>query len=352
MVKKQLKAIFPSSLNQNIKNAGRVLRSCIFFLTHQLMRPSELAVGGQAVIEGVMMRGQKGFAIAVRRPNGEISIKREEKVPWHRKYKFLGVPVIRGVSVLFEAMVLGFQALEYSANAAMEEIKPEQSEDEKLPVISTTAMLGMFVISMAFAIGLFIILPNVATQYMNLNEASKPITFHLVAGVIRMAIFFIYVLVISRMNDIKRVFEYHGAEHKTIHAYEQDLELNVENTKIQSRFHPRCGTSFVLTVMVVSIFVFAIATGLIVEFWPGFRAYPVWFQKIILIPAHIIAMLPVAGLSYEFNRRCSKKMDSIITKMVVTPGLLFQRLTTREPDASQLEVGITALNKTIELGEV
>ncbi len=342
--------LLPSSLYELMKNAGRLRLSCILYFPLLMARPSELAVGGQAVIEGVMMRGKAGYAIAVRRPDGKIVIKEEKKIPWHTKYKWLGFPLIRGVSVLLEAMVVGFKALEYSANVAMDE-NPGEKEEE-IPTLSRGHMILTFFVSFLFGIGLFVVLPNLVTQFLTYNEAGTPVLFHIIAGIIRMGIFLLYIVLISMFKDIKRVFEYHGAEHKTIHAYEAENELTVENVKQHSRFHPRCGTSFILTVMIVSIFVFALVTGVIVQFWPGFVAYPVWLQKLILIPVHILAMMPVAGLSYEVNRKCAKTMDSPVTKAIITPGLWFQRLTTREPDGSQMEVGITSLKKTLELGDV
>jgi len=326
--------------------------SCILYFPLLMSRPSELAVGGQAVIEGVMMKGQGGYAIAVRRPDGKIVVKEEKKVPWHKQIKWLGIPFIRGVSILLEAMVVGFKALEYSANVALDENPQDDDKEKELPALGRGHMIMMFLFSFLLAMGLFVVLPNLVTQLVHFNEADTPVIFHIIAGLIRMGLFLLYIIGIACFSDIKRVFEYHGAEHKTIRTFEDEEELNVENVSRHSRFHPRCGTSFILTVMVVSIFVFALVTGLIVQFWPGFTAYPVWLQKLILIPVHILAMMPVAGLSYEVNRKCSKTMDSPITKAIVTPGLWFQRLTTREPDPSQMEVGITSLKKTLELGDV
>ena len=335
-----------------LKNAGQLCLSCIFYLPLYLMKPSELAVGGQAVLEGVMMRGQKGYSIAVRRPNGKIASKDEHKIPWTKQYKLLGIPVLRGVVTLVEAMIIGFKALEYSANVSLEEKDDENESGANAPAMSKTTIFFTFIVSMALAMGLFVVLPNVITQFMRINEATSPFLFHVVAGIIRMFLFLAYIIGISQMKDIRRVFEYHGAEHKTIRTYEADEDLQVINAKKHSRFHPRCGTSFILMVMVISIFIFAFVTGFIVQYWAGFTEYAVWLQKLILIPAHIIAMLPVAGLSYEVNRKCSRCIDSPLSKLIVSPGLWFQRLTTREPDETQLEVAIHALNRTLEMGDV
>jgi uncharacterized protein YqhQ len=344
-----------TSGHKRICNAGRKWASCILYFPFLLARPSELAVGGQAVIEGVMMRGQKGFAIAVRRPDGYVSVKREEKVPLYKRFKALGIPIIRGVVVLFEALLIGFRALEYSANIAAQEAPVDDldfDEDEDIPQLGKFAMFTMFLISMLVGIGLFVVTPNLVTQWANIDEATHPFLFHIIAGVIRIAIFLGYIIGISYMPDIKRVFEYHGAEHKTIHNYESDEELSIINAKRKSRLHPRCGTSFVLTVMVVTIFAFALVSGLVVIFWPGFHSYPTYMQKLILIPLHILTVLPIAGISYEINRRCAKNLNSPISKIVTYPGLALQRITTREPDGQQLEVAIVALKRTLEFGEV
>lgn len=352
----QNKPLLPKTSGyRRLYNAGRKWASCILYFPMWLARPSELAVGGQAVIEGVMMRGQKGFAIAVRRPDGVVAVKREQKVPLYKKFKALGIPIIRGVAVLFEALMIGFRALEYSANIAAQEEPVDDldfDEDEDIPQIGKFAMFTMFLISMLVGIGLFVVMPNLVTQWANIDEATHPFLFHLIAGAIRIAIFLGYIIGISYMPDIKRVFEYHGAEHKTIHNYESDEELTIINAKRKSRLHPRCGTSFVLTVMVVTIFAFALVSGLVVTFWSGFHEYHTYVQKLILIPLHILTVLPIAGISYEINRRCAKNLESPISKIVTYPGLALQRITTREPDGQQLEVAIVALKRTLEFGEV
>jgi uncharacterized protein YqhQ len=327
----------------------------------------DFAVGGQAVIEGVMMRGSKGFSIAVRHPNGEISVKQELRVPWHKRNKILGIPVLRGVVVLIESLVIGIRALEFSANIAMEnEPKPAQEKEKK--AFGPVALGLTFLFSIGLGIFLFVVVPNIATQWMGIQEtaihsgnplsgtqiglAQQALTsfwFHIVAGMIRILIFLGYIIAISFLKDIRRVFEYHGAEHKSIFTYESGMELNVANVKSFSTKHPRCGTSFILMVLLVSIFVFATVPSILSWLTPGFNALSVWKQKLVLIPLHILLVMPIAGLSYEINKLASKKQNNRLIKLLVTPGLWLQHITTKEPDDKQIEVALVALNNTLTL---
>lgn len=327
----------------------------------------DFAVGGQAVIEGVMMRGSKGYSIAVRHPNGEISIKQETRIPWHKRYKFLGIPILRGVVVLIESLVIGIRALEFSANIAMENESEETKQKEK-KAFGPVSLALTFLFSIILGIFLFVVVPNVATQWMGIQEtamhsgtaqsgtqvglAKQALTsfwFHIVAGIIRILIFLGYIIAISFLKDIRRVFEYHGAEHKSIFTYESGLELNVDNVKSFSTKHPRCGTSFILMVLLVSIFVFAIVPSILSWLTPGFNALSVWKQKLVLIPLHVLLVMPIAGLSYEINKLASKKQNNRLIRFFVTPGLWLQHITTKEPDEKQIEVALVALNKTLEL---
>ena len=256
-------------------------------------------VGGQAVIEGVMMRGPGYTATAVREPSGSIVVQKEATTSIQERYPILKKPFLRGCIALYESLVIGMKALSFSAKAAGDE------EEE----MSNSEIAITMVFSTLFAIALFVALP--------------------VEGAIRLALFLLYIWGIGQTKDIQRVFQYHGAEHKTIHAYENDLPLTVENVRAQSRLHPRCGTNFLLIVMVVSIFVFA------------FLGWPNLLERIV---SRVLLMPVVAGIAYEFIRFAGRSESSFV-KSLVKPGLALQYMTTREPEADQIEVAIRALEE-------
>jgi uncharacterized protein YqhQ len=280
------------------------------------LEPVKPKIGGQAVIEGVMMRGLKTTAIAVRK-NDDIVIRTQENHSIKDKYKFLELPILRGVVALVEMLVLGIQTLSYSASVAgLEDEEELTRKDIALALIS----------ALGFAILLFVILPTYAVRFISGNLQS-PFLLSLGEGLLRIAIFVIYIAVISSMKDIRRVFEYHGAEHKVVHCYEHNEKLTPENAKKYTTIHPRCGTSFMMVVMVVSILLFSFMG------WPGL---------ILRIVSRIVMLPVVSGVSYEFIRLAGKS-NSPVVKLINTPGMWLQRLTTREPDESQLEVAIAAL---------
>jgi uncharacterized protein YqhQ len=293
----------------------------------------KIHVGGQAIIEGVMMRAPRSVAIAVRRPNGEIVVKKELMIPLSERYPIVKFPIIRGAVALFQSLIIGIKALNFSANQAMTE-EEKQGEKEEL---SSWAMAGTMAVAFGFGIGLFFVLPLYATKW--LTQASlvsdNNIVFNLVDGVIRVAVFLIYIWGISRMGDIKRVFQYHGAEHKSIFAYEAGETLTVDNVRRYSRLHPRCGTSFLRIVMLVSIAVFS----LIPKLWPFYLKAG---SRVVLLPL-------IAGISYEFLKWSAKHDSNPLVKMIISPGLALQRLTTGEPDDSQLEVAIRSLDEALEV---
>ncbi|HWJ03157.1 MAG TPA: DUF1385 domain-containing protein [Verrucomicrobiae bacterium] len=281
--------------------------------------------GGQALIEGVMMRGPKEIAIAVRLPDGSIQVERQPINPWS-SYPVLKLPIIRGFVALIDSLVIGMKSLTYSANAAAEgegeEIKP----------------LEMF-LTVVFALGLGLLLfVGVPTGAAHLVRSVIPGTVlqNILEGILRMSVFLLYVLAISRMKDIQRVFQYHGAEHKAIFAYEEGLELTVENTRKFSTLHPRCGTAFLLIVMTISILVFA--------FLP---LKPLGLRLL----SRLLAMPLVAGLSYEILRFSGSHYKSKWLRWAIAPGLWLQKLTTREPDDAQLEVAIASLSAIVESGQ-
>jgi len=284
------------------------------------LKPVKPKIGGQAVIEGVMMRGPKTTAIAVRK-NDEIIVKTQENHSLQDKYKVLKLPILRGIVALIEMLVLGIQVLSYSASVAgLDEEEELTGKDMAFALIS----------AFAFAILLFVVLPTLAVKFIGGN-LQNPFLLSLAEGLVRIAIFVIYVAAISTMKDIRRVFEYHGAEHKAVHCYENNEKLTPENAKKYTTIHPRCGTSFMMIVMVVSILLFSFIG------WPGLL-YRI-FSRIVLLPV-------VAGVSYEFIRLAGES-DSVIVKILNTPGMWLQRLTTREPDESQLEVAIAALKSVL-----
>lgn len=285
------------------------------------MKQVKPAIGGQAVIEGVMMRGPKSTAIAVRKDDGEIVLKKDENHSISERYKFLKLPILRGVVSLIEMMIIGIQTLSYSATMAGYE------EEETLTTKDITIALASAVV---FAVVLFVILPTVAVKFISAN-IKTPFLLSLAEGFLRIAIFVAYVAVISLMKDIRRVFEYHGAEHKAVHCYEHGEELTPENAKKYSTVHPRCGTSFIMIVMIVSILLFSLLG------WPGIIARII--SRILLLPL-------VAGISYELIQLAGRS-NSQFLKILNTPGMWLQKLTTREPDESQLEVAIAALKAVL-----
>ncbi|MDA8234944.1 MAG: DUF1385 domain-containing protein [Clostridia bacterium] len=278
--------------------------------------------GGQAVIEGVMMRGPEDLAIAVRKPNQEIIIEKKPVNSIVKKLPFLKWPLVRGVVALFESLIIGVKALSFSANQSLDEEEEELTTKEL--VLTIGAALGLGVL-------LFVVAPA-ALNRLTANLVSNIYLWNLIEGTIRISIFLLYVVFISRMKDIQRVFQYHGAEHKVIHAFEAGDELTVANAQKRSALHPRCGTSFLLIVMVISIFTFSFLGKQ--ELWLRI------LSKLTLMPL-------VAGISYEVIKYSGCHADSPLMKVIIAPGLWLQRLTTREPDDSQVEVAIKALEAVL-----
>ncbi len=281
--------------------------------------------GGQALIEGVMMRGPKIIAMAVRLPNEEIEVTNENINSWSQK-SILKLPIIRGFVALLDSLILGTKALMFSAGRAVGE------EGEKL---GFWEMALTIIISLGVGTLLFIGLPTASAHLLN-HIFQGTILQNLLEGFIRLLVLFLYIILISRLSDIKRVFQYHGAEHKVIFAHESGEELNVANARKHSRMHPRCGTSFLLIVVVVSIIVFAFL-----------KLEPLWWRFL----SRILFMPLVAGISYELLKISGKHANSIFLKWIVAPGLFLQRFTTREPDDSQIEVAIAALNGVVATGQ-
>ncbi len=297
----------------------------------------DVPVGGQAVLEGVMMRGVSTWAVAVRKPGpegsngavpeaGEIEVTSEPVVSWAKRHRVLRLPVIRGVVALAESMKIGFRALAISANAQLVDEDGEEPEE----IGGFTWGLTIF-FSVALAVGLFFVIPVGVTSLIK-DQLGSSVLFWLVEGLLRTAIFIGYLFAISRLPDLRRVFEYHGAEHKTISCYEAEDRLVPARAETYSRLHPRCGTSFLLIVMVLAIFVFA-PIGL-----------PAWYW---LVLTRILGIPLIAGLSYEVIKWAGRNRRKRWVRALMWPGLMLQNLTTREPDREQLAVAIAALEAVL-----
>jgi uncharacterized protein YqhQ len=323
------------------------------------MKEEQIVVGGQAVIEGVMMRAPRSYAVAVRRRDGEIVSTGEPLPALAEKYPLLRVPILRGSAVLLHSMYLGIKALNFSANIAFHE--EADLSPKKAKTASSAGAVGSIVLAILINIVLFIVLPLVLTNmifvylgggtigatadgawYQNawawIQAAMKPVrpsvAFNLVDGLIRMMFFLIMIVTFSFLRDIRRVFEYHGAEHKVVHTWEAGEELTVENARRKPRQHPRCGTSFLMIVMMVSIIAFSV-----IKFESLFLNFLV---RLSLIPL-------IAGISYEVIRASARSRAQWFFSFITRPGIWLQNLTTREPDDSQLEVALFALKESLRL---
>jgi|WetSurMetagenome_2_1015567.scaffolds.fasta_scaffold10530_2 uncharacterized protein YqhQ len=301
--------------------------------------PEDILVGGQAVIEGVMMRTPHAYAVAVRRADGSIEVKREPVKRVSEYWKPLSWFVIRGFAVLVQSLYLGIRTLNFSINASMADIdesgKKEKPKEDKKDNAFLPVALSM-VLGVAVAVLLFILLPLWITSWLRgyIPAVHNWLVFNLVDGLIRVIFFLTYIIVISFLKDIRRVFQYHGAEHKVVHTWESREELTVDNARRKSTLHPRCGTSFLLVVMVVSIIVFSIFK--LSAFWA------IFLSRIVLVPV-------VSGLSYELIRFSASRYQKGIFRLLVMPGLTLQRITTKEPSDDQLEIAIRALKESLEL---
>ena len=295
---------------------------------HLLLVPAVLArraqIGGQAVIEGVMMRGVNNWTLAVRRPDLSIGLHDWPLVSWMKRYPVLRIPIVRGVVALVESLVIGVRALTLSANESLGEEEQELGRKE----IAVT-----LIIAFAFAIALFFLAPLFFTGLFK-DWLGTGFWFWLVEGFVRVGIFLAYLAIVTQFRDLRRVFEYHGAEHMSIHALEHGDELTTGNVAKYKTLHLRCGTSFLLIVMVVSIVVFAVVR------WPAW--YWLILSRIVLIPL-------IAGISYEIIKWAGRHESSAFVRVVMAPGLALQWMTTKQPDEQQIEVAVTALQRVVEL---
>lgn len=327
---------------------------------------SDMNVGGQAVIEGVMMRTPHAFTVAVRAPDGTIVLKEDNWRSLWDKLTFLRWPFLRGTVVMVEALVNGLQALTFAANVATPEesaapstAKSEAKASTGASAVTTTpapsalsnAQLTLTIASsLGMGLVMFVALPHLLTAGLGWllgSDALNPdgILFHVVDGIFKLGIFIGYIALISLMEDIRRVFQYHGAEHKSVYAYEAGVPLTVENVRKYSTLHPRCGTSFLMFVMLVSIFLFSAFFPL---FMPAFEGLPAIARNLLMVAIKVPLMLPVAGISYEAIRFSGKFPNNPVLGLLSRPGLWMQHLTTQEPTDDQLEVAIAALSKALE----
>ncbi|MCK5145557.1 DUF1385 domain-containing protein [bacterium] len=288
----------------------------------------KIRVGGQAVIEGVMMRSPEYVATAVRKPDGRIAVKKERFISWTKRIKPLGWPFLRGGITLVESMVLGIQALNFSGEVAMveeEKTTPEKSSKKNSELWAKITLAATVVFALGMGIGLFFYVPLLLTELVG---AEGGVMFNIVDGGFRLAIFLIYLFLISRWKEIRRVFEYHGAEHVSIFAFEDDKPLTVDSASMYQTYHPRCGTSFLLVVMLVSILVFMVVGK------PD--SIQDRFVRLLFVPV-------IGGISYEIIRLSVTDWGRWIGKTFTAPGLWLQRITTQTPDEEQIEVALTAL---------
>jgi uncharacterized protein YqhQ len=288
---------------------------------HPLPAQRDAPIGGQAVLEGVMMRGVSAWAVAVRREDGGIALESHPLQAWSRRRRILRLPVVRGVVALVESLRIGFKALGIAAAA-------QTGEDEEL---SSGMWAGAVVVALALAVGLFFVVPVGLTSLIK-DQLHSAVAFWLVEGLLRTAIFLGYLWLLSRQRDLRRVFEYHGAEHKAIACYEAGEPLEPESAQRFSRLHPRCGTSFLLVVMIVAIFVFA-PLGL-----------PAWYW---LVGTRVLGLPLIAGLSFEVIKWAGRHRARRLVRLLMEPGMRLQRLTTREPDRDELAVAIAALRAVL-----
>lgn len=301
-------------------------------------RPSK--IGGEALLEGVMMRGQSTMASSVRKASGEIITEIKDYIPVTKRNKFLGLPFIRGTVGMIENMVVGVKVLMDSAEHVEFEEQSESKFDKWLEKkfgnekAFTLMLYGSVVFAILFGIGLFMLLPNILADLFPFNKKTPTGAFYanLIEGIIRIVLFLLYVWLVSLNKEIKRVFQYHGAEHKCIYAYEAMEDLTVENVKKHTTLHPRCGTTFIFVVMIISIIVFAMAG---------------WHNKLLNLAVRLALLPVIAGVSYEAFKLAARSNNKIV-KLISLPGILLQKITTREPDDSMIEVALASLKAVIE----
>ncbi len=315
---------------------------------------SSVNLGGQAVIEGVMMRSSQFIAVAVRQDNHRIRVRHWFYQSFNQSWTLWKKPVFRGMLLLVESMTQGIKALNFSAEVASSSISQKEPTEEAVaeqkfsPGMMAFTLLSAFL----FGMGLFVALPHVLTiaisSLFHLEATPKNFIFHCLDGFLKLGIFLLYIFLISRMKDIYRVFQYHGAEHKSVHAFEAGVELTIDNTKKYKTLHPRCGTSFLFFVLLISIVTFSLLLPLLdLNRWsPHF----LW-RHVFIVLMKINLMCPIAGITYEWTKVCSVHMQNPFFQWFIWPGMMLQKMTTREPSDAQIEVALVALQRVINLDQ-
>ncbi len=304
-----------------------------------------MPVGGQAVIEGVMMRSPKRIATAIRRSSGEIEINTKEYISFIQRKKYLNLPIVRGAITLIEVMILGIKTLQWSADKTMEDLEEEDRKkgkkvkEKKKAGMSTASAIFTISIALLIGIGMFFALPLFLTTEL-FNIEKEALLFNLISGGIRIIFFLLYVWGISFMKDVKRLFQYHGAEHKSIFAFEDKVFLSPANIQKYTTFHPRCGTSFIVIVMLISLIFFAFLDTLIISYTGN-------ISLVVRLLTHLPLIPVVGGISYEVLKASAKHADSKSVHFLIAPGLGLQRITTSQPDDDQVEVAICALKAAL-----
>jgi uncharacterized protein YqhQ len=304
------------------------------------MSKQEIQVGGQAVIEGVMMRGPRFCATAIRRKNDDIEILKEAFISKTKNHPLYKLPIIRGFVSLIEMMIIGVGTLNFSAQRYEMDFDEPDKKKDKNPVIEKLSEYATIAFSLLLAFALFAYLPYKISSWIHLSKEN--FLFNLFAGTIRIIFFVLYVFLISKLKDIHRVFEYHGAEHKSVHAYDHEPELSIDKVKPYTTIHPRCGTSFIFFVLLISILIFSIVDTIVSAYW-GVPA--LWLR----LSYHLLFMPLIAGVSYEVLKLSEKKLNHPIVKLLTVPGMALQKITTQEPDEKQIEVAVIALKAALEL---
>ncbi len=304
-------------------------------------------IGGQAVIEGVMMRSPHFVSIAVRRPDQKITIRTYPYSNLGKRSVFFRKPLIRGVVMLAESMIQGLDALSFSAAIAAQGLEKHPGQEDEL---SNWEIISSILFALIFGMTLFVAVPHGLTVWITSSKAldltAQSPWFHLVDGGLKMLILVGYIYLISKMKDIGRVFQYHGAEHKSIYTFEANEDLTVENARKQSTLHPRCGTSFLLFLVLISVLTFSVLFPVLKL--TEFSSHPL-YNHLLMILAKLVLMFPVAGLAYEAIRICAFRMNHAVFRFLIWPGLALQRLTTREPTDDQLEVALASLKQVLLL---
>ncbi|MFW6013674.1 MAG: DUF1385 domain-containing protein [Candidatus Nanoarchaeia archaeon] len=298
-----------------------------------------LNVGGQAVIEGVMMKSPNYYSVAVRKPDGRITKKTEEYVSLTQRHRLLGLPFFRGIVSMGEMLRLGIKSLTYSAN---------ESADEEEETLSEWAIFVTIFFSMAFAVFLFVVIPYMVPTFIGVSEEETTLFFNTIAGLIKVLIFVGYVYLISYMEDIRRVFQNHGAEHMAVNCYEAGQKLTIQNVKKYFTYHPRCGTSFIVIVLLLMIVLFSLIPSIIQALFPSVMEIESFLKTLILLGVRLMFIPIVAGISYEILKLSANYRGNLLMKAIAYPGKLVQGLTTRQPDDGQIKVAITALKEVLK----